>query len=177
MASELWLLATRFSSMLELPHTAGCVVCGKDNPHGLQLSLHVDQNSGVVTTRYLSRPQHIGFVGIIHGGVLATILDEAMVWAATWSGKRFCVCGELQVRYRQPAPVGATMLIEARVRAIRSRLIETTGTISSGDCTIYSTATGKYVPVPRDNNAQFVDTLIAEQSTSDTLHALRAGLR
>ena len=161
--------------MPELPHTAGCVVCGKDNPHGLQLSLHVDPDSGVVTTRYLSRPQHIGFVGIIHGGVLATILDEAMVWAATWAGKRFCVCGELQVRYRQPVPVGKTMLIEAKVQAVRSRLIETTGTTISDDGVVYSTATGKYVPVPRDDNAQFVDTLIAEQATGDTLHALRAG--
>jgi uncharacterized protein (TIGR00369 family) len=161
--------------MLELPHTAGCIVCGKDNPHGLQLSLHVDPGSGAVTTRYTSRPQHIGFVGIIHGGVLATILDEAMVWAATWTGKRFCVCGELQVRYRQPAPVGKTMLIEAKVQAVRSRLIETTGTIVSEDGTIYTAATGKYVPVPRENNAEFVETLIADPATSNTLHALRAG--
>ena len=162
---------------LELPHTAGCIVCGKDNPHGLQLSLHVDPESSTVTTRYLSRQQHIGFVGIIHGGVLATILDEAMVWAATWAGKRFCVCGELQVRYRQAAPVGKNLLVEAKVQAVRSRLIETTGTVTAEDGTVYTTATGKYVPVAARSNTQFVNTLIADPATSDTLHALRAASR
>src|SRR5687767_8880829 len=34
---------------IELPHTAGCLVCGRQNPHGLRLSLHVDPGSGVVT--------------------------------------------------------------------------------------------------------------------------------
>ena len=163
--------------MLELPHTAGCVVCGKDNPHGLQLSLHVDPDSGTITTRYFSQQQHIGFIGIIHGGVLATILDEAMVWAATWAGKRFCVCGELQLRYRQAAPVGKTFLIEAKVQAIRSRLIETTGTVMAEDGRVYTTSTGKYVPVPPGNNAEFVETLIADPATSATLHALRTSSR
>ena len=78
---------------IELPHTAGCLVCGRDNPHGLHLSLHVDPDSGIVTVDFIPLAEHIGFEGIIHGGVLATVLDEAMVWAATWAGRRFCVCG------------------------------------------------------------------------------------
>jgi len=158
---------------MELPHTAGCIVCGRDNPHGLKLSLHVDPDTGIVSAQYVSQPQHIGFVGIIHGGVLATVLDEIMVWAATWAGKRFCVCGELNVRYRQSVPVGAKLLIQGQVSAVRSRLIETTGSVVGQDGTLYTSASAKYIPLPEERNRQFVQTLVEDPKTSDTLHALR----
>ncbi len=59
--------------------------------------------AGVVETRFLPAIEHVGFEGIVHGGAIATVLDEAMVWAASWHGKRFCVCGEMSVRFRQSA--------------------------------------------------------------------------
>ena len=160
---------------IELPHTAGCVVCGRDNPHGLQLSLRVDPTTGNVSTEYLSRREHIGFINIIHGGIQSLILDEAMVWAATWAGKRFCVCGELTVRYRQSVPVGQVLRIEARVDAVRSRLIETSGSIHGPDGALYTTAIAKYVPIPPDRNTAFVESMLAEPGTSEALHALRVG--
>src|SRR5437870_11277091 len=80
---------------IELPHTPGCLVCGRDNPLGLKLALFIEDSTGEVHVEFLPRPQHIGFEGIIHGGALATILDEAMVWAATWHGRRFCLCGAM----------------------------------------------------------------------------------
>ena len=87
---------------LELPHTPGCLVCGRENPHGLHLSFFVDPQTGIVETKFTSRAADIGFPQVIHGGIIATVLDEAMVWAATWAGKRFCLCGELTTRFRQP---------------------------------------------------------------------------
>ena len=67
---------------MELPHTAGCLVCGRQNPHGLKLSLHVDEATGIVRMDFAPRPEHIGFEGIVHGGVLATLIDTATFWAA-----------------------------------------------------------------------------------------------
>src|SRR5688572_20740115 len=115
--------------LLELPHTPGCVVCGRDNPSGLGLSLFVDPASGVVRLAYTPRAVHIGFEGVVHGGVLGTVIDEAMVWAATWAGKRFCLCGEMTVRYSAPAAVGRELLVEARVESARPRLIQTAAEI------------------------------------------------
>src|SRR4051812_42310858 len=83
--------------LLELPHTEGCLVCGKKNAFGMKLNLFVDPSSGIVVVDFSPRPEHIGFTGVAHGGMLATVIDEAMVWAATWSMKRFCLCGELSV--------------------------------------------------------------------------------
>ena len=158
---------------LELPHTAGCLVCGRQNPHGLQLSLHVDEASGVVSVEFSPRPEHIGFEGIVHGGLLATVLDEAMVWAATWAGRRFCVCGEMSVRFRKSAAVGVLLRAEARVESAASRrpgtprLIHTSGTIVevAGGATI-AESTGKYVPVPPERNRHVVTTLVDEPQTA-----------
>src|SRR5215211_2330757 len=107
------------AQLLELPHTRGCVVCGRGNTVGLGLSLFVNPAIGVVRVNYTPRAPHIGFEGVVHGGVLATVIDEAMVWAATWAGKRFCLCGEMTVRYRAPAGVGRALTVEARVESAR----------------------------------------------------------
>ena len=157
---------------IELPHTAGCLVCGRQNPHGLRLSLRVDEASGVVGAEFTPRPEHIGFEGIVHGGVLATVLDEAMVWAATWTGRRFCVCGEMSVRFRKSAAVGRALLCEARVESAASkrpgtpRLIHTTGRIVEADGgALIAESTGKYVPVPPERNRDVVATLVDERQT------------
>ena len=159
---------------MELPHTAGCLVCGRQNPHGLMLSLHVEESTGVVSVTFTPRPEHIGFEGIVHGGVLATVLDEAMVWAATWHGKRFCVAGEMSVRFRQSANVGEPLLVTAAIDLARSKLITATGEVRrAADNTLLTTATGKYVPLPDDRNRAFVNTLVEDPATAQTANQLR----
>ena len=158
---------------MELPHTAGCLVCGRENPHGLRLDLHVDPATGVVSTDFTPRPEHIGFVGVVHGGVLATVLDEAMVWAATWAGRRFCLAGEMTVRFRAIARVGTPLRVKTRVESARPRLVQTTGEIRDAAGTVIATATGKYVPLPPDRNREFVRTLVDESGTLEAAKLLR----
>src|SRR5207244_12843780 len=126
---------------LELPHTGGCLVCGRDNPHGLKLSLHVDDADGTVHVSFTPLAAHIGFEGIVHGGVLATVLDEAMVWAATWAGKRFCVAGEVSVRFRRSAGVGERWRVEPRLECSRARVLQTCGTVTAGAGTLVAEGT------------------------------------
>ena len=163
-------------SSLELPHTHGCLVCGRGNPHGLHLSLHVHPETGDVTVAFTPEAHHIGFEGIIHGGVLATILDEAMVWAATWSGRRFCVCGEMTVRFRHSAPIGQPLTCTAKVESSRRRLIETSGDVRTADGTLVCTATGKYVPVDEARDAAFKETLVDEPETHPAAAMLTRGI-
>jgi uncharacterized protein (TIGR00369 family) len=162
---------------MELPHTAGCLVCGRQNPHGLKLSLHVDEATGIVRMDFAPRPEHIGFEGIVHGGVLATVLDEAMVWAATWAGKRFCVAGEMNVRFRRSAGVGEMLKVEARVESARSRLVLTAGIVADAAGEIVTEATGKYVPVASDRHRAVVATLVDEPPTSRAAAYLKEGSR
>jgi acyl-coenzyme A thioesterase PaaI-like protein len=134
-----------------------------------------------VSAEFSPRPEHIGFEGIVHGGVLATVLDEAMVWAATWAGRRFCVCGEMSVRFRKSAGVGVLLRAEARVESAASkrpgtpRLVHTSGSIVevAGGATI-AESTGKYVPVPPERNRHVIGTLVDEPQTRRTGDILRA---
>lgn len=160
-------------SLLELPHTFGCIVCGPQNPHGLHLHLYVDPSTGIVQVQFTPRPEHIGFEGIIHGGILATVIDEAMVWTATWSGKRFCVCGDMNVRFRQSAVVGGPITITAKVESSRTRLIQTSAEIT-GSQGLLAVATGKYIPLAPDRHAAFVATLVDQPETRETAAALRS---
>jgi len=162
--------------LLELPHTPGCLVCGPDNPHGLHLSLHVNPDTGIVHTTFTPNQQHIGFQSIPHGGILATILDEAMVWAATWQAKRFCLCAQLTVRFRHPAQLGTPLKIEARLTSFRPRLLQTESTITNDTNQLIATATGKYIPMPPNRHAAFVATLIPNPATARAHQHLAASL-
>ncbi len=162
--------------MTELPHTSGCLVCGRQNPHGLRLTLHVEEASGLVRTELVPRPEHIGFEGIVHGGVLATVLDEAMVWAATWNAKRFCVCGELSVRFRSAATVGARLTVEARVEYSRPKLIQTAATVRTPSGGVIAAGEGKYVPLSQDQNERMMRTLIQDPSTQEAHAMLTRGI-
>jgi acyl-coenzyme A thioesterase PaaI-like protein len=159
--------------LAELPHTRGCLACGRENPHGLHLDLHVDPATGAVSCSFTPRVEHIGFEGIVHGGVLATVLDEVMVWAATWSGKRFCVCGELNVRLNALATIGQPVEVRASVVQSRARLIQTDGTILDAAGNVLVTSTAKYVPLAPDKNRAFVATLVDDPQTARTAQALK----
>jgi hypothetical protein len=73
--------------MRELPHTKSCFVCGEANPAGLRQRFETDGR--VVRARFTPRPEHAGFTGVVHGGILATLLDEIMVWACAVGTRRF----------------------------------------------------------------------------------------
>ena len=153
-------------SELELPHTNGCLVCGRSNPHGLHLSLHVNPETGEVSTAFIPRVEDIGFEGSIHGGVLATVLDEAMVWAAIWAVKRMCVAAEMTIRFRHRAHVGQKLLCVTRIQSNRPRLMEASGQIIAHEGTVIAAAKGKYVPAPVIQNRAFIASLLKEPATA-----------
>ncbi len=90
--------------MRELPHTHSCFVCGDSNAAGLKLRFETDGR--IVRTRFTPRPEHIGFQQTIHGGIIATVLDEIMVWACAVPTRRFAYCAELNVRFAYPHAPG-----------------------------------------------------------------------
>lgn len=149
-------------SSLQLPRTTGCLVCGRDNSYGLQLRLRVEEASGIVSVDSTPHGHHIGFTGIVHGGLIATIADEAMVWAATWAGRRFCYCGEMTIRFRRPASPGMKLHFEAKVESARSRLITATYRCVDGSGQELSNGSGKYVPLSIEQHAEVIKTFVDE---------------
>jgi len=162
-------------SKLQLPHTANCLVCGRNNPHGLHLDLFVMTGTGLVVAEFVPQHSHAGFEGIAHGGILSTVMDEAMTWAATWNIKRFCLCGELNVRFRQSVYIGQRVRVEAHVDFSRHKLVEPSAKLFDEFHKLLATATGKYVPVSPDQHGQFVKTFIESDRTLEAAKLL--GLR
>src|SRR5262249_40166871 len=132
--------------------------------------------SGRVETHFSSDPSHIGFEGIVHGGVLATILDEAMVWAATWQARRFCVCAEMTVRFRKPAQIGHPLKIVAEVAAARPRLITTSARVVGDNGEELASGSGKYVAMSDERHRMFMNTLLEESGTRKALALLKRPL-
>ena len=63
-----------------LPWTKSCFVCGQENPHGLHLKCRVDD--GQVILEYTTQERDLGWRSIVHGGIVMTLMDEVMTWAA-----------------------------------------------------------------------------------------------
>ena len=149
--------------MRELPHTHSCFVCGESNPLGLRLRFETD--GGVVRTRFVPRPEHIGFKGTVHGGITATILDEIMVWACGVRTGRFAYCAELNVRYTSPVRPGEETVATAQLVADRrGRIFEAKAELRSAAGALLASATGKYIPVKETELAAMLDEFVGDTS-------------
>lgn len=159
---------------LELPQTHGCLVCGRDNPTGFALKLFADSETGIVQTHFTVDARHAGFDGIVHGGALATLLDEAMVWSATWACGRFCLCGEMTVRFRQPSRVGETLTIQGITDRARGRLVLCSGKVLGADGSLRVEASGKFVPLELADHRRVLESAIRSESTDPARKILLA---
>ena len=102
------------------PNSRMCFICGVDNPIGLKLRIY-QTSPGIVETTYTA-PEHFqGYPGILHGGIVASILDEISGRALMGepSSPRFMFTGRLQVKYRKNVPTGKPLQIIGK--AIKSK--------------------------------------------------------
>lgn len=124
----------------------GCFGCGALNPCGLHLQFEGDK--GEVRALFTPRRQDEGFFGVVHGGIVSTMLDEAMAWAA-FSNGLWVVTGKLEIRFRQPVVVGVEVIVSGRVMAQQGRLLDGRGEIRrSSDDELLASAQGRFVRVP-----------------------------
>lgn len=122
-----------------------CFACGKENPISLGLEFSkTDHNK--VEADFIPLPEHQGYEGIIHGGIVSTLLDEAMVTAVNSLGLE-AVTGELRVRFRQAMKVGEEVHIIGCVKKRRSKLLLTEGKIRDKTGQIVALAEAKFMRV------------------------------
>ncbi len=101
--------------LLPLTHNSQnhCFGCGPANPGGLRLNFFLDEDGSVVAMPTISAAFE-GVVGCVHGGVIATMLDEAMSKAVRARGFT-SMTRHMTVDYQRPVPSGAPLRIEGRV--------------------------------------------------------------
>lgn len=149
--------------MQMLPHTRSCFVCGEANSLGLKLRFETDGK--LVRATFTPRPEHIGFKGVIHGGLIATVLDEIMVWACAVPTRRFAFCAEMNVRFLNPMSPGARVQLTGELTANRKgRIFEAKGTAQDAAGLMLAEATGKYLPIKNANVADMVTDFVGDAS-------------
>jgi len=102
-----------------------CFGCGPDNPIGLRLEFTLEGD--LFWSRYTPPPHFQGYNGILHGGIIATMLDEVMANHVLALGHHGIVTAELTVRYVQPVPIGIPLKIVSRLMGERRRLFQMEG--------------------------------------------------
>ena len=99
-------------------------VCGLDNPVGLHLSFY-ETAHGEVSVNFTPPEQYQGYHGVLHGGIVASILDETAGRAHMGNfPPRFMFTAKLEVKYRRNVPVGQPLKIIGRAGKARGRMAE-----------------------------------------------------
>ncbi|MFN3477074.1 MAG: PaaI family thioesterase [Candidatus Methylomirabilales bacterium] len=125
-----------------------CFVCGQRNEHGLQLRFQL-VGSDRIRTEFTPEKRFQGFKDIVHGGIVATVLDEVMVDVAYLRGI-LAVTSKLEVRLKKPAKVGEKLLFEARILKDRGRLLDVEAQARKEDGMVVAEAKAVLVKVKCD---------------------------
>jgi uncharacterized protein (TIGR00369 family) len=129
---------------LQLEDDHHCFACGMDNPHGLRIDWKIE---GLTTTaEFVADRKYQGWRGIVHGGIVATLLDEAMTRLA------WLVCGgaltaEMTVRYVAPAPIGETLVIRGEIIKESRKIVEMKASLHDASGKLIAHSTGKAIKV------------------------------
>jgi len=128
---------------LEYDHR--CFACGAHNERGLRLSFRFEGDEYLC--EFEPEPWVQGWVGMTHGGIICTLLDEVMNRLVFERGG-WAVTAELNVRFRRPVPTGTRVVVRSRLRGRRKRLYEAEAEVVLPDGEIAASATGKFLEVP-----------------------------
>lgn len=147
-----------------LPWTKSCFVCGEHNARGFHLRSRLED--GRIVAEYTTRPHDVGYKHLVHGGILMTLLDELMTWAAILETGRVCVAAEMTSRLREPVAVGHRIRVEAWVAKNARRLILAEArALDAGTGAVLNEAAGKYIPVANEQAALQADDFVHSPAT------------
>ncbi len=134
-----------------------CFGCGRLNPQGLRLTFYRAVEDDGVWARFIPGQVHEGFPGMAHGGIISTLLDEAMAWAISSRGI-WAVTGTMTVAYRRPVEIGVPIRASGRLVEDRGRKLALAGELRrEGDGLLLAEATATFVRVPEDRARAWQD--------------------
>ena len=123
-----------------------CLVCGVDNEFGLKTRFYETEGNELIAV-FNPLDEHQSYPNVMHGGISATILDEAIGRAImmTTDSNTFGVTVELNVRYKKPVPLGSELKAVSRITKDRGRIFEGTGELYLPNGEVAVEAEGKYM--------------------------------
>lgn len=116
-----------------------CFACGSDNPIGLKLEFKEENDKYI--TEFTPGPEHQSYNGMVHGGIISTLLDEVMGRYINIKTGKNAFTARLEVRYRHHTPINQPLKIVGSIERKKGRLYEMKAVIQLPDGNV--TAEGK----------------------------------
>jgi len=121
-----------------------CFGCGGGNARGMRLAFEFDESSQRVIGHFRLGPEYQGATGFIHGGIIATVLDEVMSKASRFSNVR-AVTAELTVEYLRPVRVDEELQVEGFATRRNGRELYHEGEIRNAAGVLLARGRGRFV--------------------------------
>ncbi len=121
-----------------------CFVCGQSNPFGLKL--RPEGREGACSFTWTPLREHQGWEGVVHGGILSAVLDEAMAYS-TMSLAGSTATASLRIEFRKPVLVGTPAEVSAEVVSRRGRILDARARLSQ-EGVLKAEAEARFVAVP-----------------------------
>ena len=130
-----------------------CFGCGDANPQGMHLHFDRDEQRQRIVGKFRLGPEYQGATGFIHGGIIATVLDEVMSKVSRFSNVR-AVTAELTVEYLKPVRVGEELTVEGFNARREGRQLYHEGEIRDAAGALLARGRGRFVVVDLERFAQ-----------------------
>ena len=123
-----------------------CFGCGPDNPEGMRLNFVLGESNKSFVSRFKLSSRYVGPPGHAHGGIIATILDEAM-GKVNKLRHVIALTREMKVEYLRPVPLGKTLIAEGHEKYVRGREHINVAEIRDETGIVLARSRGKFIAI------------------------------
>ena len=136
---------------LRQPTSLQCFACGRNNPFGLKLEWFNNYDEKCVETTFTLDDNYCSYPGTVHGGILATILDETSGRAVLLNNdfERLMVTLKMEVVYKKNTPTNTPLKAIGRVLKDGGSRAQVEGEIILPDGTVSAKCTSILFKIPQ----------------------------
>jgi uncharacterized protein (TIGR00369 family) len=128
------------------PRKNHCFGCGHDNPQGMRLKFTLDEESRQAICHFKLSRKYTGPPGHSHGGIIATILDEAMGKVNKFRNV-LALTSSMEIKYLKPVPLGQALIVTAQEQSVDGRRHINTAEISNAKGEVLARSTGTFIAI------------------------------
>ena len=127
---------------MKLDDDGFCFACGKNND--MSLRLEFEYNDGEARCVFVPKKEHQGWKDVIHGGILATVMDEAMAKLII-NDIAFGVTSNMEIRFLRPAKVGEELTVTASIKKVDGKNVNASSVIKNSKNKVVASSKACYV--------------------------------
>lgn len=133
---------------LQLPGSPGCVICDNNgsNPRSLGLRILWDEHDKTILIPCAPDETWCGYSSIVHGGIIASVLDEAMAWAVKQVSGDWAFTADCSLRFKKAVQPGREYLAVASVENVAARKITAGARFLDADGSVAVQASAVFLP-------------------------------